>query len=325
MDVRVLGRTGLTISRIGLGLAAVGRPAYIDLGRAEDLGGARSVDDMRQRAHELLDAAMGLGIRYVDVARSYGLAEEFLGSWLDAQAAGSSIPVVGSKWGYTYVGDWRLDAKVHEVKDHSLAAFRRQLAESRAILGKHLALYQIHSATLESGVLDDRGVLRALARLAGDGIVAGLTVSGRRQAEVVRRALDVRVDGRNPFGCVQATWNPLEPAAGDALAEAHAAGWGVIVKEALANGRLAGRAAVPPPLAAAAERRGVGVDAVAIAAALARPWADIVLLGAATVDQLISNCRGGEISLDSAELADLAGVAETSETYWATRGRLAWS
>ncbi|HEV8545624.1 MAG TPA: aldo/keto reductase [Candidatus Limnocylindrales bacterium] len=325
MDVRVLGRTGLTVSRIGLGLAAVGRPAYIDLGRAEDLGDARSVDAMRQRAHELLDAAMSLGIRYVDVARSYGLAEEFLGSWLDDQASGASPPVVGSKWGYTYVGDWRLDATVHEVKDHSLAAFRRQLAASRAILGKHLALYQVHSATLESGILDDRDVLRALARLADDGVAVGLTVSGPRQADVVRRALDLRVDGRNPFGCVQATWNPLEPAAGAALAEAHDAGWGVIVKEALANGRLAGRAAVQPPLAAASDRRGVGVDAVAIAAALAQPWADVVLSGAATVDQLISNCRAVGIALDSAELASLAGVAEPSETYWATRSHLAWS
>lgn len=325
MDERVLGGTGLTISRIGLGLAAVGRPAYIDLGRAEDLDGARSVDEMRQRAHQLLDAAMSLGIRYVDVARSYGLAEEFLGSWLAGLPADAARPVVGSKWGYTYVGDWRMDATVHEVKDHSLAAFRRQLEESRAILGKHLALYQVHSATLESGVLDDRDVLRALAGLAQDGIAVGLTVSGPRQAEVVRRALDVRVDGRNPFGCVQATWNPLEPAAGDALAEAHAAGWGVIVKEALANGRLAGREAVPSPLAAASDRRGVGVDSVAIAAALAQPWADVVLSGAATVDQLISNCRAVEISLDSAELAGLAGVAEPSETYWATRSGLAWS
>ena len=41
------------------------------------------------------------------------------------------------------------------MKDHSLAALAAQLAESRAILGPHLALYQIHSATLESGVLED--------------------------------------------------------------------------------------------------------------------------------------------------------------------------
>ena len=71
-------------SRLGLGLAAIGRPAYITEGRANDLGeGAdRSVDAMRARAHKLLDAAWWLGIRYIDAARSYGLAEQFLGSWL---------------------------------------------------------------------------------------------------------------------------------------------------------------------------------------------------------------------------------------------------
>jgi aryl-alcohol dehydrogenase-like predicted oxidoreductase len=268
---------------------------------------------------------LDLGIRYVDVARSYGLAEEFLGSWLEGQPADTARPVVGSKWGYTYVGDWRMDAAVHEVKDHSLAAFRRQLGESRAILGEHLALYQVHSATLESGILDDPDVLRALSRLRDDGIAVGLTVSGPRQADVVRRALDIRVDGRNPFGCVQATWNLFEPAAGDALAEAHAAGWGVIVKEALANGRLAGRFAVPPLLAAATEGRGVGVDAIAIAAALAQPWADVVLSGAVTVDQLVSNSGAVEISLDPAEIGGLAALAEPSEAYWAKRSRLAWS
>ena len=51
----------------------------------------------------------------------------------------------------------------------------------------------------------------------------------------------MRVGGVNPFQSVQATWNLLERSAGPALADAHAAGWGVIVKEALANGRLAER------------------------------------------------------------------------------------
>jgi hypothetical protein len=42
---------------------------------------------------------------------------------------------------------------VHETKDHSLAMFRDQLPQTTALLGAHLDLYQVHSATLESGVL----------------------------------------------------------------------------------------------------------------------------------------------------------------------------
>src|SRR5258708_22720515 len=134
VPTRELGRTGLVVSGIGLGLAAVGRPAYITLGRATDLGADRSVEIMRTRSHALLDAAYAAGVRYVDVARSYGRAEEFLAGWLD----GHPDVVVGSKWGYTYTAGWRIDAAVHEAKDHSAATFERQLAETRALLGGRL-------------------------------------------------------------------------------------------------------------------------------------------------------------------------------------------
>jgi aryl-alcohol dehydrogenase-like predicted oxidoreductase len=324
MQELVLGATGLTVSRIGLGLAAVGRPAYINLGRDEDFAGDRTIDALRRRSHELLDAASAAGVRYVDVARSYGLAEEFLGSWLDRLPPGAPVPTVGSKWGYTYVGDWRLDAEVNEIKDHSLSAFRRQLGESLAILGDRLALYQIHSATLESGVLEDRELLAELAGLPDRGVAAGLSVSGPRQTDVVKRALEVRIDGRSPFSSVQATWNLLEPSVGPALSEAHDAGWGVIVKEALANGRLARREACPPGLIAIADRHGVTPDAVAIAAVLAQPWADVALSGAVTETQLATNLAALDATLDAGELATLESIAEPSDAYWAARSTRAW-
>lgn len=67
---------------IGFGLAAVGRPGYINLGREEDLPPRREVAAMRARAQELLDYAYAHGVRYFDAARSYGRAEEFLAGWL---------------------------------------------------------------------------------------------------------------------------------------------------------------------------------------------------------------------------------------------------
>ena len=69
-----LGATGRTVSRLGLGLAALGRPAYINLGRQRDFGVDRSVAELERRCHEMLDAAYAAGIRYVDAARSYGKA-----------------------------------------------------------------------------------------------------------------------------------------------------------------------------------------------------------------------------------------------------------
>ena len=76
----------------------------------------------------------------------------------------SAIPpedvTVSSKWGYTYTADWQVDAEIPEVKDHSAAALARQWPETDARLGRWLRLYQVHSATLESGILDDLAVQR---------------------------------------------------------------------------------------------------------------------------------------------------------------------
>src|SRR5207302_3299747 len=181
MERRPLGRTGLSVTPIGFGLAAVGRPGYITLGRDHDLGHDRSVEALERRSHEVLSAAYDAGIRYVDAARSYGFAERFLASWLRQRALPPKRVTVGSKWGYTYVGNWQVDARVHEVKDHSLAALRRQIAESRGLLDEYLDLYQIHSATLESGVLDDHAVLSELNALRASGLAIGMSVSGPRQ------------------------------------------------------------------------------------------------------------------------------------------------
>jgi aryl-alcohol dehydrogenase-like predicted oxidoreductase len=294
-------------SRIGLGLAAVGRPGYINLGRAADLPIERTVEALRARACELLDQAYAAGVRYFDVARSYGRAEEFLAQWLQARPDIDDV-VVGSKWGYTYTAGWRVEAETHEVKDHSVATFDRQYGETRALLGDRLDLYQIHSVTPGSTALRDGDLHRRLADLAEQGVVVGLSTSGPSQAEVIRSALRKRVGGQPVFRSVQATWNLLEPSVGPALAEAHDSGCLVIVKEALANGRLA-------------VREGVG-DAVALAAALHRPWATIVLSGAATGDQLASNLRAGTLTVDPARWADLA-VPGTQ--YWQERSQLPWT
>jgi aryl-alcohol dehydrogenase-like predicted oxidoreductase len=324
---RPLGATGPEVTPVGLGLAALGRPAYIDLGRDADLGGDRGVEALERRCHQVLDAAWEAGVRYFDAARSYGRAEAFLASWLEARGLRTEQLTVGSKWGYTYVGDWRMDAKVHEVKDHSLAALRRQLGQSLTLLGDHLDLYQVHSATLDSGVLSDRSVLAELGRLAESGMVVGLSASGPGQAATIRRALEVTADGLAPFACVQATWNLLEPSAGPALADAGAAGWGVIVKEAVANGRLTphGHGPEVAALGRVAARHGVGVDAVALAAVLANPWAGVVLSGAVTPAQLEANLAALRVELDPGELEELAGLAEPSEAYWKTRAALSWS
>lgn len=307
------------MARIGLGLAAIGRPAYINLGRDRDLGADRSVDALRAQAHALLDAARAEGIEWIDVARSYGRAEEFLAQWLRARDIAPGALTISSKWGYEYVGAWRLDAEVHEARRLTVDQLRRQLGETRALLGDHLSLYQIHSATVESGVLDDAAVLDELAALRAAGVRVGLSVTGPRQGEAIDRAVEL---GR--FDAVQATWNLHERSAEPALRRARAAGLRVIVKEGVANGRLTAHAA-PAPLRAVARELGTTPDAVALAAILARPWADVVLSGAVSPAMLRANLAARELDWSEELEARLAPLAEEPEAYWARRGALAWS
>jgi aryl-alcohol dehydrogenase-like predicted oxidoreductase len=86
--------------RLGLGMPALGRRGYIDLGHGADIGRDRSVAGMRRHTYAVLDAAYDAGVREFDAARSYGRAEEFLGRWLRSRRPEGVT--VGSKWSYVY-------------------------------------------------------------------------------------------------------------------------------------------------------------------------------------------------------------------------------
>ena len=326
----------MAVTRLGLGLAALGRPGYINLGHTQDLASASAsayaVDSMEQHAHTVLDAAWEAGVRYFDAARSYGKAEAFLGSWLRQRGIQPGEVTVGSKWGYVYTADWQVEAAVHEVKQYRVEVLRRQRQESDAFLGPYLRLYQVHSATLESGVLENAEVLAELARYRDEGLVVGLTISGPGQTETLARALDINPGGQPLFACVQATWNLLEPSAGPALQEAHSKGMGVIVKEALANGRLTPKNNDPlfaekrRILEETALELGTTLDGLALAAALTHPWADVVLSGAATQEQLQSNLKALSVAWDATMgNKKMAPLAEERDGYWARRSAMPWN
>jgi aryl-alcohol dehydrogenase-like predicted oxidoreductase len=326
IDGSGIGSSGIE-SHLGLGLAALGRPAYITAGRDADLGPGdeRSVEAMRHRAHSVLDAAWWLGIRYVDAARSYGRAEEFLGSWLAAHPGRRDELTIGSKWGYEYVGDWRLDAEQHERKQHDAAQFGRQWPQTLAALGGAPDIYLVHSLTPDSPALSDQALLDRMRRLTDDGVRVGFSTSGPQQGEVIDRALTLR---DSPFSAVQSTWNLFEQSAAPALARANDARWLVVVKEVLANGRLTDAVAgtgddpqAAEALAAAADD-GQPLRGLAVGAAVAHPWADVVLTGAVTRRQLRENVTARPPALPAARLAALA---ERATEYWSNRGARPWT
>ncbi|MFO7809358.1 aldo/keto reductase [Guyparkeria sp.] len=323
-------RLTLPRPRIGLGLAALGRPGYINLGHGQDMPDGRDVEAMRAHCHAMLETAWRHGIRYVDAARSYGRAEAFLGDWLSTRPIGER-PTVGSKWGYTYTAGWQVEAEIHEVKEHSREVFDRQWEETLEALGFPPALYQIHSATLDSGVLENGAVLERLGDLRDQGVAIGLTTSGPAQAETLGRAMEIEIDGRPLFDAVQATANLLEPSVLGQLEQASEAGMAVIIKEAVANGRLTARndraddAGALEALDVLAGRHGVGRDAIALGWLLDHPFVDMVLSGAGNDGQLASNLYALDVTLAPGDREVLAALAEPPESYWKTRGGLSWN
>jgi len=331
MHTHKLGSSHLKVSALGIGLAALGRPGYINLGHADDLQKNYDTESMQKRACRVLDAAYAGGVRYFDAARSYGKAEQFLGNWLASRFPEPGSAAVGSKWGYTYTAGWQVQAEKHEVKEHTLPVLKSQYQESRSNLGAYLDLYQIHSATLDSRVLENIDVLKELARIKSEGLLIGFSVSGPQQALVIQTALDIKVDGRRLFDSLQVTWNILERSTTQVLREAHEMGVGIIVKEALANGRLTDKNTAPDDAAKLAvfkeeaQRLNATVDGLALAAVLAKPWADVVLSGAARVEHLESNLKAVDVAYDGQAENRLFKLVEDPGVYWETRSRLAWN
>ncbi|MFT6866159.1 MAG: aryl-alcohol dehydrogenase-like predicted oxidoreductase [Cyclobacteriaceae bacterium] len=314
------------ISQLGLGLAALGRPGYINLGHAEDLNEDYDEFRMESQTHKMLDKAYGLGIRYFDAAQSYGKAEQFLASWL--KKTNPKEVLVGSKWGYYYNADWSVDAEKHEIKEHTIKRLNLQWPESKSRLDPYLKLYQIHSATFESGVLENRAVLDRMGEIKSEGYAIGLSVSGPNQSEVIKAALKVIVDGDQLFDSVQATYNMLDQSPEEALKMATDAGLKTIIKEAVANGRLTERNSSADYISVIqkiAHLHGVSVDAIAIAFVIQKPFVNRVLSGAAVEAHLISNLQATQIQLTQVEIDTLSKLKMSPDQYWKDRSRLSWN
>ncbi len=314
------------ISRIGLGLAALGRPGYINLGHSQDLEKDYDMARMEEQTHTMLDRAYALGVRYFDAAQSYGKAESFLSEWLEKRQPKDVF--VGSKWGYYYTADWQIDAEKHEIKEHTIERLNAQWPESKARLDPYLKLYQIHSATFESGVLSNRAVLDRLFEIKSEGYQIGFSVSGAKQAEVIASALEIKNEGKLLFDSVQATYNILEQSAGMALSKAHDLGLKVIVKEGVANGRLTSRNNEAPfyhSLNQLAKKYSVGIDTISLAYILSKPFANMVLSGAATEEHLVSNIQAAKLTLEKGDVRILDDLKMEAQDYWDERGRLDWN
>jgi len=313
--------------QLGLGTAALGRPQYINV-RLEDCDNS-DLNAFRNKSFTVLEEAYNLGIRYFDTAPGYGLAEELLLDWL--QTKNDKAIEVTTKWGYTYTANFDPNATVHEVKEHSLSKLKEQWNFSKKLL-PYLKVYQIHSATLETGVLENTAVLEYLSFLKKEHhLKIGLTTTGTNQVEVIKKALDVLVDGKQVFDLFQVTYNFLDQSLSEISSELHRQNKSIVIKEALANGRIFSNEKYPhykemyASLEKIAAQYNVGVDAISLKYCEQTTLNAKVLSGASTIDQLKENLKLNDFSLSNDEIEILNSFKTSTDSYWAERKELVWN
>ena len=312
-------------NKLGLGLAALGRPGYINLGHHQSIGEDKSKEAMKNQCHSVLDHAYNKGIRYFDVARVYGESEEFLSSWIRKQNQFSGF--VGSKWGYEYLAEWSVDTDRHERKDHSHSFLKKQWVETRMNLGKSIDLYQIHSVTPESGVLKDNAVIQELHAIKKGGVDIGISTSGPQQNKTITELLEINKTEKL-FTFIQCTINIFEQSCIEVLKMASDQGINVIAKEIFANGRLTNlnnnlHQDNFIQITKEASNLNITIEDLALVWVYQLPFVKIVLTGASTIDQLDKNLNSlNKLDMDIPSLDNL----QLSQTdYWSTRKSLSWN
>ena len=306
---------------IGLGTAAIGRPHYINL--RQETPPPFQLEAFKSAGKALLEAAYQSGIRYFDTAPGYGIAEQLLIDWVREHP--EREVEIATKWGYTYTANFDLHAKIHELKEHTLSKLNEQWAQSQQLI-PHLSTYQIHSATFASRVLENQEVLDRLAVLkAKHGIRIGLSVSGADQVAIVKKALKIERDGAGLFEVFQVTYNMLDQSLMEVAEELKAGGKRIVIKEALANGRVFRANRFPhygelyDEIERIAKRYEVGVDAVALRFVMDSLQPFTVLSGASVPVHLTGNLKANSFRLETAEIERLKRFGVKVEAYWGER------
>ena len=213
MRYRPLGRTGLSVSLLGLGTVKLGRDRQVKYPTA-----FRIPDDVE--AARLLDCAADLGINLLDTAPAYGASEERLGRLLCGRRS-----------------QWLICTKVGEIFEDGRSRYDFSPEHVRSSVERSLARLQtdrldivlIHSDGRDREILTRLGTLEALQALKRAGLIRAVGIS-HKSVDGAACAIDAGCD------VIMATLNLQERSEAAQIARAGAAGCGVLVKKALGSG-----------------------------------------------------------------------------------------
>ena len=312
---------------IGIGTATIGRPHYINI-KTNVSDEPFNKQNFILKGKSMLTEAYSQGIRHFDTAPGYGIAESILLEWI-SEFQPKDI-TISTKWGYTYVANFDRNAKVHEIKEHSIGKLNDQWEFSKHLL-PYLNIYQIHSATLDSGVLENREVLKRLSQLKQEyNLKIGLSTSGDNQNEIIQKALSVSIDNKALFDSFQITFNVFDQSLLKISHLLQQENKTIIVKEALANGRVFPNAdynhyqTTYDLLKLLSIKYNTSIDAVALRFCLDAINPLMVLSGASEKDHLASNLLVDNLQLTSEEIQQINSLAIKPSSYWKERKQLPW-
>jgi len=275
-----------------------------------------------------LDDAYNKGVRFFDASPGYGLAESLLIEWL--REKNDPDIIVATKWGLSYVADFDINATVHEIKEHSLEKLNAQWEFSKKLL-PNLKIHQIHSATLDTGVLDNKAILQRLHQIKKEyNIIIGLTTTGANQVEVLKKAVDIEIENEPLFSSFQSTYNIMEQSILKLKEIFLNTNRQLIIKESLANGRLIPTTSFNEHdglykyITKLADKYNVGTDAIAIRFCIDSFPQAVTLSGASSANQLQSNLAAKTFKLQKEEMELLSSYKIDPIMYWNERKQLSW-
>lgn len=214
MDARRLARNLPAVCPLGFGAFKIGRNEQIKYAQGYDLPDDEAVS-------RLLNGLLDLGVNYLDTAPAYGLSEERIGR---ALAGRRGEFVLSTKVGETFV-DGR------STYDFSQAGVERSIERSLQRLQVDvLDLVFIHSRGDDLAILDETDVVPTLKKLREAGTIRAIGLSGKT-VEGARAALAWA-------DCLMVEYHLDDRSHEPVIAEAAAAGIGVVAKKALSSGRL---------------------------------------------------------------------------------------
>ncbi|HWP58854.1 MAG TPA: aldo/keto reductase [Candidatus Acidoferrales bacterium] len=214
MVPRALGQSGIAVTPIGLGTTKLGRNTDVKYPQPFSLPSDREV-------RELLETALSLGVNLIDTAPAYGASESRLGSFV--QAHRQQI-VLCTKCGEQYLGG-------RSLYDFSKSAIYRSVDESlRRLRTDYVDILLLHSDGRDVEILSATQAPEALAQLKQSGKARAIGISAKTEGGIREacRRLDI----------VMAPFSQAAPSLAQALAQARAAGLGVLAIKGLDSGHL---------------------------------------------------------------------------------------